>query len=256
MFNNSKYTKIYNQLIERCVARNWKKGKGRERHHIIPQSLGGTNDNNNLVYITPREHFICHWLLIKMTIDADRVKMVYALNGMKRENNGQERYNTKITARVYEKMRIEFSKVHSETMKGRVPWNKGGVELTEEQYANIKRAANNRKIDPVKQAEGQRKRIEKMTGRKDSEETRKKKSEALTGIVRGPMSEEEKLKRSLANKGKPKKEGHADNVRKANLGVVSINKDGKEKKVKQDTLDQWLADGWQLGGRKRKSHQQ
>lgn len=91
-----------------------------------------------------------------------------------------------------------------------------------------------------------------MRGRKDSVETRKKKSEALTGIVRGPMSKEEKLKRSHANKGKPKKEGHSDSVRNAVLGNISINKDGKEKKVKKDVLDQWLAEGWQLGGRKRK----
>jgi hypothetical protein len=136
--------------------------------------------------------------------------------------------------------------------KNLVPWNKGGAELTEQQYHNIRTAARNRKIDPIKKAEGIKKRVEKQKGRKDSDETRLKKSLALTGIKRGPMSDLEKEKRSLANKGKKKKEGHSDNVRQANLGVVSINKDGKEKKVKKDTLDQWLAEGWMIGGRKRK----
>jgi len=250
MFNDNKYTKIYYQIID--SVKNRVVETYTEEHHILPEALGGPDVSENKVKLTAREHFICHWLLTKMTSGQDRAKMVYALNGMKRENKFQKRYNTKITARVYENLRIEFSKVHSETMKGRTPWNKGGAQLTEEQYANINRAANNRKIDPIKKAEGIEKRREKMRGRKDSEETRRKKSEALTGIVRCPMSEEEKLKRSLANKGKPKKEGHADNVRKANLGVVSINKDGKEKKVKKDTLEPWLAEGWMLGGRKRK----
>jgi hypothetical protein len=54
-----------------------------ERHHIIPQSLGGNNDKDNLVDLTAREHFVCHWLLIKMTEGKDRSKMLYALNGMK-----------------------------------------------------------------------------------------------------------------------------------------------------------------------------
>ena len=65
------------------------------------------------------------------------------------------------------------------------------------------------------------------------------------------MSEEEKMKRSLTQKGVAKKAGHSDNVRNAVLGNVSINKDGAEKKVKRDTLEQWLVDGWVLGGRKR-----
>jgi homoserine kinase len=66
------------------------------------------------------------------------------------------------------------------------------------------------------------------------------------------MSEEEKMKRSLTQKGVAKKEGHSDNVRNAVLGNISINKDSAEKKVKRDTLEQWLADGWELGGKKRK----
>jgi len=252
MFNNTKYTKIYNQLIERCVIRNWKKDKGRERHHIIPQSLGGTNDRDNLVYITPREHFICHWILVKMTEGDARSKMVYALQFMKASNSQQERYETRITARVYEKYRIEHAENHSKIMKGRVPWNKGGVVLTEEHHANIKHAANNRKIDPVKQAEGQLKRIAKVTGRKDTDEAKLKKSIALKGRSKGPMSEEEKAKRSQTMKGKKKADSHATNIKNAVLGNISINKDGKEKKVKQDTLDQWLAEGCLLGGRKRK----
>jgi hypothetical protein len=39
----------------------------------------------------------------------------------------------------------------------------------------------------------------------------------------------------------------------ASLRVIqNINKDNTEKKVKKDTLQSYLDDGWQLGGKKRK----
>ena len=69
--------------------------------------------------------------------------------------------------------------------------------------------------------------------------------------VKGPQSEAHRKAIGKSVKGKSKRAGHADNVRKANLGVVSINKNGIEKKIKRDVLDQYLQQGWQLGGRKR-----
>ena len=223
-----------------------------ELHHIIPQSMGGSNDKENLVELSAREHFICHWLLVKMTEGKDRSKMLYALNGMKAENRYQQRYNTKITARVYETYRIEHAENHSKTMKGRPAWNKGrileGVELEEH-----RERTRNRKIDPIKQAEGQRKRVEKMTGRKQSAESSLKKSLALKGKTKGPMSEEQKLARSITMTGQKKTKSHGANVAKANMGNISINKDDIEKKVKQDTLQSYLDQGWQLGGKKRKT---
>ncbi len=250
MFKDNKYTKYYTLLTNR--AKNRILTEYTERHHIIPQSLGGSNDKDNLVDLTAREHFICHWLLIKMTEGDNRGKMLYALNGMKAENKYQQRYSSAITARVYERYRIEHAKNHSETMKGRIPPNKGR-KMSDEQKALLReRAKANHASGKIYSEESQRKRLEKLKNYKHSEETKKKQSMALKGIPKGPMSEEEKIKRSLKQKGVAKKAGHADNVRNAVLGNVSINKDGIEKKVKRDTLDQWLSEGWQLGGRKRK----
>ena len=90
-------------------------------------------------------------------------------------------------------------------------------------------------------------------GYKHSEETRKKQSLASKGKSKGPMSEEEKLKRSITQKCIPKVKAHGANVANAVLGNISINKDDIEKKVKQDTLQSYLALGWQLGGKKRKT---
>jgi 3'-phosphoadenosine 5'-phosphosulfate sulfotransferase (PAPS reductase)/FAD synthetase len=245
----NKYSKLYYKITSNAKQRITEGYT--ELHHIIPQSMGGSNDKENLVDLTAREHFICHWLLIKMTEGKDRSKMLYALNGMKAENRYQQRYHTKITARVYEKYRIEHAKNHSETMKGKTAWNKGrileGVELEEH-----RERTRNRKIDPIKQAIGQQKRVAKMIGTKQSEETKLKKSIALKGKSKGPMSEEEKLKRSVKQKGVAKVKTHGANVANAVLGNISINKDNIEKKVKKDTLQSYLDDGWQLGGKKRK----
>ena len=249
MFNNTKYTKLYYQIINPTLNRELNTYK--ELHHIIPRSLGGTDEKDNLTYLTAREHFICHWLLVKMTEGAARSKMIYALQGMRAQNNSQQRYETQITSRVYEHYRIEHARIHSETMKGRPAWNKG-KKLEGEELEKQRERTKNRKIDPIKQAEGQQKRIAKVTGQTRTDETKKLMSLAKKGKPKGPQSEEHRKAISEGGKGIKKRDGHGDSVRKANLGVVSINKDGKEKKVKQDTLDQWLAEGWQLGGRKRK----
>jgi 5-methylcytosine-specific restriction endonuclease McrA len=58
------YSKIHDQIIE--IARNRIVEGSTERHHIIPRSLGGTDDVSNLVDLTFKEHYIVHILLTKM----------------------------------------------------------------------------------------------------------------------------------------------------------------------------------------------
>jgi len=202
----NKYTKWYNQITDRARYRIIEGYT--EKHHIKPRSLGGTDDADNLVELTAREHFICHWLLTKMTTGEDRAKIIYALNGMKRSNKFAQRYETKITARVYESLKKEFSVVHSATMKGRDPWNRG-IPITEEQREKNRKAATGKKRSPESIA----KAVAKQTGQKRSEKTKDRIRKALKGKPKGPMSEAEKLKRSLALKGKPKRQGHGDKIK-------------------------------------------
>lgn len=245
----NKYSKLYYSITSKAKQRIV--DGYTETHHIIPQSLGGTNDKKNLVELTAREHFICHWLLIKMTEGEDRSKMLYALNGMKASNRYQQRYNTKITARVYEKYRLEHSKNHSQVMKGRPAHNKGHKMSEAQKKLLREKAKANHASGKIYSQESQQKRIAKVLGQKRSEETKRLMSLASKGIPKGPHSEEHKLAISLAGKGIKKKEGHGTNVANAVKGNISINKDGIEKKVKQDTLQSFLNEGWQLGGRKR-----
>lgn len=99
------YNKLYYSIIDRAIGR--KKEVGLERHHIIPASCGGTNKKENLVYLTIREHYICHLLLVKMYKDNSlfRKKMIYALWWMSKTASKK---GIKITSRTYEFARNQF----------------------------------------------------------------------------------------------------------------------------------------------------
>lgn len=83
------YRKIYDSIIRRGllrgIATTSKKNKltGYEKHHIIPICAGGSNDKSNLVFLTPREHFICHILLVKFCDPIHLKSLRYALGMMR-----------------------------------------------------------------------------------------------------------------------------------------------------------------------------
>ena len=214
----NKYTKWY-----QAITQNGKQERlpGYERHHIVPRSLGGTDDNENITFITAREHFICHWLLIKIyPIGEAHWKMLNALRMMRAENPNQKRYTTKITSRVYAKLKEEYAILQSEKHKGS---GNGmyGKNHTEEAKRKISEA-NTGRIQPPEEKE---KQIAAITGRtRDpfttewkenlsnnhkskqpgfdgtlSEDTRKKIGDKIRGRK---QTEEEKRARGLANLGK------------------------------------------------------
>lgn len=87
------YKKIYDNIIE--SARNRKIDMYTENHHILPLCLGGNNSKTNLVELTAKEHFICHYLLTKIHKNdkIKHMKMCFALFKMKANNKYQKRYN-------------------------------------------------------------------------------------------------------------------------------------------------------------------
>lgn len=96
------YHTIYNNIVAVAQLRE----KGNERHHIVPKSLGGSDNVENLVYLTYREHYICHKLLVKMHPRGKiaRKKMVYALWWMSKTRAD----NTRITSYDYATARRLF----------------------------------------------------------------------------------------------------------------------------------------------------
>ena len=207
----NKYENWYNTITGN--AKNRVTNGYTECHHIIPKSLGGNDTKENLVDLTAREHFICHWLLVKIHSGEAKSKMVYALNGMKRNGKYTQRYETKITSRVYENLKKEFSIVHSATMKGKESWNKGYKEDRPDVLKNIKQAALTRKSQS---AESREKQAKKTRGQTRTTETKIKMSLSAKAYLkanpRGPMSKEQKEAISKGTKGKSKPLGMGDKV--------------------------------------------
>lgn len=72
-----------------------------EVHHIIPKCLGGTDDNDNLIKLTPREHFLAHLMLHR--IYPDSVSLLKALQAMFRTNFFT--HGARLNGRKYDQMR-------------------------------------------------------------------------------------------------------------------------------------------------------
>jgi hypothetical protein len=215
MFINNKYSKVYYSIIGMAESRDNIIGYS-EKHHIIPKSLGGTDTIDNLVNLTAREHFICHWLLTKMCGDIVSCnKMIYALYCMRQRSKNHQRYSNKITARVYENL-------------------KGKIVITDEVRQKISKAnVGKKKTDSYKQ-----KMSEIMVGENNhfygkthDDATKVKISESLKGRIpwnKGtPMSDDTKKKlseKTIGRSKKPHSEETKEKMRKAKIGYIPWNK--------------------------------
>jgi hypothetical protein len=111
------YLKIYHKIINNRLKNPYQEYT--EKHHIIPASLGGTSSRDNIVKLTAREHFICHWLLVKMYRGNKNsyYKMLKAFNMMCNSITAkQERYNT--CSRIFARYREDLSKAMSASQIG------------------------------------------------------------------------------------------------------------------------------------------
>jgi len=111
------YKKLYNKIIQRGIDRALKKQDNTELHHAIPRCIGGEDSEPNLVRLTTREHFICHFLLTKMyeRETYEWYKLTHAFMMMKSSSLNQSRY---FNSRLYEALRSNFSEVMSISQSG------------------------------------------------------------------------------------------------------------------------------------------
>ena len=136
-----------------------------EGHHIIPRSLGGVDSEENIVLLTAREHFICHWLLYKFSKGVSKHKMAHAWFMMCNVNNdNQKRYIP--PTRIYEAAKIAKS------------------------------------LSPVSDIT-RKKQSEAQSGKTISTTTRKKISETMRGKIKSEKHRES-LSKSLKGKKKSK----------------------------------------------------
>jgi hypothetical protein len=107
MFINNKYKKWHDSIIDR--AKNRVLSCYIERHHIIPKSCGGSNDKDNLVPLTAREHFIIHLLLTKCVIKKYKFKMIKALLCMSKMKTKYVKRDFNYSSKLYEINKIKYS---------------------------------------------------------------------------------------------------------------------------------------------------
>jgi hypothetical protein len=155
------YRKHYQTLIDRA-PKNRPNGVYLERHRIVPGCMGGEYVEENIVYLTPEEHYVAHQLLVKMY--PNQSKLWYAANTLGNTNN-------KIYGWIKRK--------HSGLMKG----NKFGAKN------------KGRKL-----SEGQKEKLRKPKTEAHKEALRKPKANTenikMAARRRSPPSEEQKRKTS------------------------------------------------------------
>jgi len=124
MFINNKYSKLYQNIIDKAKSQNRIKRRTThnqyvyyEQHHIIPNSLGGSDESSNLVLLTAREHFLCHYLLCKMVNEDSYAwhKVVRAFTFMYSSTTHQRRY---INSKLYGSARRNIGRIMSESQSG------------------------------------------------------------------------------------------------------------------------------------------
>ncbi len=138
-------------IVKKAAGRT--KSFGFESHHVIPRSMGGTVT----VYLTCREHFIVHWLLMKCVEAQFKSKMVHAFWRMTFTGSTLQR---SLSSAQYEAARRNYSLMMSESQLGK-PSKRKDYTCSEETRAKFRAARA-------------RNGTSGMKGRKHSEETREK----------------------------------------------------------------------------------
>ena len=104
--------------------------------------MGGTDDKDNLVKLTAREHYIAHLLLVKITeTNNDPIshgKMLYAFNCM-RWGRSKGRREFRFNSRLYQRLRHEYAEFRSRIMKSSDNPHRGTIWIYSEELRQNKK---------------------------------------------------------------------------------------------------------------------
>lgn len=157
-----------------------------ERHHIVPRCLGGGDAPENIVRLSPEEHYVAHQLLVKMY---PRNKgLVFAAKNMTLGNSKQwRRRNNKLYGWLRRR--------HSESMKGFKHTEETKKKLSEQKMGNKSRKG-------LRHSEETKQKMSKIAKNRPprSEEYIRNMSLCKVGKKTGPRSEETKRKQSVSIK--------------------------------------------------------
>ena len=148
------YKKLHDSIINNAKLSKRSKEKGYfEAHHIVPRCFGGTDSEENIVLLTPKEHYLVHRLLIAIQKKGSKkyYQMLNAFSFM--AGNGKlHGYNrVKVSSRFYEKIKTELA----EKRKGK-----------KRSDSTRRKISETKKRNPYRPTEAQRKKhSERMKGK-------------------------------------------------------------------------------------------
>lgn len=174
------YYKTYNRLINKCIqmeVEGYPEDMYTERHHILPKSMGGTDNNVNLVQMPIRYHIMAH-ILLSYAYPNDR-SLAYAAGCMTSLGNkfttaarsmAISKFSTRIIADVREKS-IK-ARIGRFTGENSASWGRKASEETRKKQSLAKKGKYNGKNHP-------------NYGKHWPEEMRNRISKTLRGVAAG-----------------------------------------------------------------------
>jgi hypothetical protein len=194
---NLTYEEFINNILE-TRGRFACGDKYHERHHIVPKCMSGSDDEENLIDLYAREHFIAHKLLALENPENDGLAYAWTMMAFVKDKN-QERYE--LTPEEYEEARIKLSELASIRMKEL--WNDDEYRrraseshkrenLSKETLEKLANASRGRKHTE----EAKRKIGDVHKGKIVSEETRQKLSESHRKVWENQEYREEQIRKS------------------------------------------------------------
>lgn len=241
------YKNIYNKLILNAKMQNRKKSKSYlglfEIHHINPKFNGGTNEKDNIVLLTCKEHFIAHKLLHRIFNNHASSAAIWRMI--------HSQHKLISSSKEYQFYRTQFANAHSKYLTG-----KPRKLHTEETKKLLSEKAIERFKDKINHP---------MFSRTFSDESKlkislsqKERLKDETKITRIKWTDEMKNKISESLKGRFCKElnpffgkTHSDEfktkIREGRIGGKWMNKELKSKFVFKDQIASHTSDGWQFG---------
>lgn len=106
-----------------------------EDHHIVPKSLGGTDNLDNIIKLSARQHFIAHLLLWKTHMTFGMAKAFYMMANVNSDKHTGRKF--KINSRIFETLRKHRSE--EQTKLNKIRWN--DPEWSAKQREILRRAA-------------------------------------------------------------------------------------------------------------------
>ena len=252
------HKKVYESIIFRAKSKNRVKLKKSnpayiyyENHHIIPSCLNGSNEKENKVLLTAKEHYLCHKLLTyihkgnikigcafyRMTFDKKSkhkissrdyayAKEVYSDRNMYGENNpmhGKSFYDVWLKKYGEDVANEKYNDWHNhkkENSYGHIPWNKDKSGCFSEETIQKLSAASKGENNGMHGKHHNAETIKKMKNRVFSEEHK------------------QKLKNNRAN---------IWGENNPSYNIRYINDRVSVKRVKIEELDYWINLGWIRG---------